>query len=120
MFAFAFVGVAGGGEDPAVISAAWSDITDTFGPGGVTNEDRTITFIGPARTVTAASPPSGTLAYRIDSGSYVTYSGGFSLTSGQTLGWRFAGSENLVATPVPVSVNGALLDTFNISATGWP
>lgn len=104
----------------ATISATWSDITVTSPSTQSTNEDRTISFGGGSRNVTCDYAGTQTLQYRIDSGSYVTYSGAFSVTSGQTVGWRYqAGANETPAVSVNVYVAGALLDTFTVRAIGF-
>ncbi len=106
-------------QSTASISAAWSDLTASW-PGNATNEDRTITWAGGgSRTVSVTYGGSNTLSYRIDSGSWVTYSAGFSFTSGQTLAWRTT-AEVTESTTVTVRVNGVPLDTFAINTVGSP
>lgn len=105
--------------DAAALSAAWSDISVSFPPAGGTNEDRTVTWsIGGARTVTASYGGGGVLAYRIDSGTFTNYAGGFSLSSGQSLGWRVTFGTNEVGS-VSVSINGEALDSFAANASGF-
>lgn len=104
----------------ATISATWSDITVASPTTQSTNEDRTISFGGGSRTITCDYAGTQTLQYRLDSGTWTTYSSGFSLTSGQTLGWRYqAGDNETPAVSVNVYVAGALLDTFTVRATGF-
>lgn len=115
-----FLALIAAGGVPATISAAWSDITVASPSTQGANEDRTISFGGGLRNVTCSYAGTQTLGYRIDSGSYVTYSGGFSLTSGQTLGWRYTASDNeSPAVTVNVYVAGVLLDTFTVRAIGF-
>ncbi len=108
--------------DDAVLSASWSAVADDLGaPLGATNEDRTITWsVGGARDISCNYTGSETLEYRIDSGSYVTYSVAFSLTSGQTLGWKYTASANESGTiTVTDDTRGASVGTFTYSAGGW-
>lgn len=101
------------------VATAWSAITFASPTTQATNEDRAITWSGGARTITNNWTSGGTLQYRLDSGSYVNYTAGFSMTSGQTLGWRYqAGGSNINAVS-QVSVNGAVLGSFNIIVTGY-
>lgn len=111
---------AGGGKGQAVISGAWSDLAGTVGVPTVSNEDRTITFSGGARTVTRSGGGAGvTWEYRINSGAWTAYSGGFSLTSGQTLGWQATYTVNVTVTTVTVAVDGVTLDQFTSEASGF-
>lgn len=104
----------------AAISAAWTDLAGSVGDPTVNNEDRTITFGGGTRTITRSGGGAGvTWEYRIDSGAWTTYSGGFSLTSDQTLAWQATYSVNVTVTTVTVAVDGVTLDQFNSEASGF-
>lgn len=104
-------------QSTASISAAWSDLAAS-NPSAASNEDRTITWAGGgSRTISVTYGGNNTLSYRIDSGSWTTFSAGFSFTSGQTLAWRTT-SEATESTTVTVRVNGVPLDTFAINTTG--
>lgn len=108
------------GQAPASISAGWSDLAGSSGVPTVSNEDRTISFGGGSRTITRSGGGVGvTWEYRINSGSWTTYSGGFSLTSGQTLAWRATYTVNVTVTTVTVAVAGVTLDQFNSEASGF-
>ena len=76
---------------------AWSSIGYNGPVTFATNEDRTLTFSGPARTINLSHSLLNTLAYRINSGAWL---GGtsFSISSGQTLGFRVSGSSNEIGT----------------------
>ena len=113
------------GLDAAALSASWSGVTDDFGGGaGATNEDRTITWTrGGARNFSANYSGGNTLEYRINSGSWVTYSTAFAVTSGQTVGWKYtaSGNESGTITVTDASKGAALASgTFGYSAAGWP
>jgi len=101
----------------------WSNIPLTHPTSSGTNEDRTITWsVGGARNISASYGGIGTLSYRIDSGSYTTYTTPFSLSSGQTLGWRYQnglGDESETVT-VTDDARGAALDAFFVSKSGSP
>lgn len=104
----------------ATISAVWSDLAGSSGVPTVNNEDRTISFGGGTRTITRSGGGVGvTWEYRINSGSWTTYSSGFSLTSGQTLAWRATYTVNVTVTTVTVAVDGVTLDQFNSEASGF-
>lgn len=106
--------------DGAVLAAGWSDINVTYPTTTGTNEDRAVNWsVGGSRTVTVTAGLSGTLRYRINSGSYAPYSGGFSLAAGDTIGWQmlYAGDENSTVT---VFVNGTTLGDFDVIGSGWP
>jgi hypothetical protein len=111
------------GRAPAAISATWGNLNVTFGAGATANnEDRTITFGSGSRTIKNSWASGGTLEYRIDSGSWTTYTeggAGFSLNHNQTLAWRYTGGGNASGTAA-VTVNGVALDDFTINASGWP
>lgn len=102
---------------------AWSGIALTHPTISGTNEDRAITWsVGGARNISASFSSVGTVSYRIDSGGYTTYSGAFSLTSGQTLGWRYQngiGDESETVTVTDAS-RGSVLGSFIVSKTGSP
>ena len=55
---------------------------------------------------------------RINGGAWVSYTTGFSLTSGQTLGWKFESADNDSFT-CAVKVANVPLDTFNVVASGF-
>lgn len=112
---------AAGGEDPATLSAAWSDMTITWPGVVVTNEDRTVSWtVGGARTITAEYFGSNNLRYRINSGSWINYTAGFSLSSGQTLGWSFSAVSTNEFETITVKENTRTLDSFIIDASGYP
>lgn len=103
----------------------WSDINLVHPTSTGNNEDCTITWsVGGARNITI-SPSAlsfGTLQYRINSGSWTTYSGAFSLSSGQTLAWRAfsVSSDQSASHTVTDASRGTALDSFNITKTGSP
>lgn len=109
-----------GGKDAASLSAVWSDISATY-PTAEANEDRTVSWdIGGDRTVTTSYSGVNTLNYRLDSGSWTDSSGGFTMSSGQTLGWQITAASNEGPVSVIVYVDGVELDTFTVTVTGAP
>jgi len=109
-----------GGEDAAVLSAAWSSLSANWPTFSQNNEDRTITWsAGGARTIAANYAGGNNLQYRINSGTWVAYSAGFSLSSGQTVAWRVLFSTDEFET-VSVTENGRALGSFTVSASGYP
>lgn len=113
-----------GGSIASVI-ATWSDITVTFPTTSGTNEDRQINWTGgsPSRTLVNSWNSGGTLEYRIDAGAWTTYTqggAGFSVNNGQTVGWRFTPGGNYTAQNAAVRVGGVLVDTFQMSSSGFP
>jgi|688.fasta_scaffold00779_34 hypothetical protein len=117
-----FAGIVGfaGGAGPASISSAWSAIDLVYTTVNGTNEDRTITWTGGGtRNIDYAGASFGTFEYRIDSGSWLSYSSPFALSSGQTVGWRYTptGDESVT---IEVNVDSVLLTSFGVSATGYP
>lgn len=106
---------------PASIASPWSDIVYASPTTNGTNEDRAISWGGGSRTITNNWAAGGTLQYRLDSGSWTTYTqggAGFSMTSGQTLAWKYLDASN-INTNATVYVNGVALDTFAITVTGY-
>jgi hypothetical protein len=60
--------------------------------------------------------PLGTLSYRINSGAYTAYSSPFSLSSGQTLGWRYQSSgDEFSFVNVTDDARTALINSFFVS-----
>ena len=68
--------------------------------------------------VSLAYTGAATAEYRIDSGSWTTYSGAFSVDAGETVGWRFTffGSDSGTATVTNDSA-AQTLDTFTVTLT---
>ena len=68
--------------------------------------------------VSLAYTGAATAEYRIDSGSWTTYSGAFSVDAGETVGWRFTffGSDSGTAT-VTNDTASQQLDTFTVTLT---
>lgn len=120
----AFAALSGAGSLDAASLTGWSDISLVHPTTSGTNEDRTITWsVGGARNISLSGVTGGyALSYRINSGSYVTYSTAFSLSSGQTLGWRVQ-SATVDASDI-LTVNddtrGSAIDSFNVTKTGSP
>lgn len=106
----------------AISLTGWSNISLTSPTTSGTNEDRTLTWsVGGARNISLSYAGAGLLEYRINSGSWTSYSGAFSLSSGQTLGFRWTHSSNQSATTATVTdaTRGASLDTFDLTASGF-
>lgn len=106
----------------AMSLTGWSGIALVSPTVRSTNEDRTITWsVGGARNISLSTSAIGSIEYRINSGTYVTYTAPFSLSSGQTLGWRYtnpAMNETDSAT-VADSTRGSSIATFAVSSTGY-
>lgn len=102
----------------ARLALSWSAISVASPATVGSNEDRAITWAGSSRTVTAEYGGGGAVQYRIDSGSWINYTAGFALASGQTVAWRigFSGDESGV---VFVYVNGRSLSSFETFASGF-
>lgn len=116
---------AAGGLSAIALSATWDDIS--FSAPTTTsadNGDRTLTFTGAARDISASvtgDSLSGGLEYRIDGGSWATYSTAFSVTSGQTVGWRINSYPVNSVSTVNVSdaSRGVPLDSFTVTISGF-
>lgn len=115
---------AAAGLDTATLSAAWSALNDDFGaPVGANNEDRTVSWsVGGARNFSCNYAGIGTLKYRINSGSWTTYAGAFSLSSGDTLAWQYIASadESGNFQPYDATKGANLGGVVTYSSTGWP
>lgn len=100
----------------AVSVTPWSDIIISGATVTGTNEDRTLTWaVGGARNISFSYTGTGTFEYRINSGSWVNYASAFSLSSGQTLGWRYTrdpGGDSGTATVVDDTNGFATIGTF--------
>lgn len=112
--------------DP-VLGVTWSDIAIANPTISGTNEDNLIEWdLGLARTYVVAYYGTGAAHYRLDSGPYVQITGGwsgtsFSISSGQTLGFKYATTANINETryiTVFDSATGVYLDSFNVSYSG--
>lgn len=106
---------------PITLSASWSSIGYAAPTTFATNEDRTLTFNGPARTINLSHSLVNTLNYRINSGSW-TSGVSFSISSGQTLGFRVSGNSNESFTTVTVqdgSRGNATIGTFGAVVAGF-
>ena len=109
-----------GGIGPATIASAWSAINLTWPTGNGTNEDRAISWDGGGtRNCDISTGSSGSFEYRINSGSWLSYSTAFAVSSGQTVGWRYTPVGDESAT-VNVTIDGVALTSFDVSATGYP
>ena len=110
--------------DAMTLSATWSDITLAAPTVQGTNEDRTLTWgIGGARSISVAASGAAVLSsldYRLDSGAWTLYSGAFSITSGQTLGWRAntAGINGTETVTVTDATRSATIDAFDVIGSG--
>lgn len=117
-------GVASAALDAVSLSATWSDIPLTAPTTQGTNEDRTLTWsLGGARNVsvsTSGAAVISALEYRINSGAWTAYGAAFSLTSGQTLGWRTntAGVNGTETVTVTDASRAATIDTYDVVGSG--
>lgn len=107
-------------RNPISLSGSWDGISYSSPTTFATNLDRTLTFNGPARTINLSHSLENTLNYRINSGSWIAGTS-FSISSGQTLGFRVSGDANEVSF---VNVNdgsrgNALIQTFVVAVTGF-
>lgn len=111
------------GNSLATINTPWSDISVVSPATQANNEDRQLSWGGGSRTIKNNwAAGIGTLEYRLDAGSWTTYTeggAGFSMTSGQTLAWRMTTSTDITLGNAVVSVNGIAVDTFTIEASGF-
>lgn len=111
--------------DAASLSAGWSNIVLTYPTITGANEDRTISWTkGGARNVSLGFSIglAGVIEYRLNSGSWTTYSAPFSMSSGDTLGWRYTGSggDESVTISVTDDAQGGTIGTFGVAITGSP
>jgi hypothetical protein len=111
------------GLDAASISAGWDDINIAFPSTDLANANVTVTWVrGGARNFSMTF--SGPFQYRINSGSYTTYTVPFSVSSGNTLNFRVTGVTTNEG-PLPVTIRddargSAIVDTFSYAASGYP
>lgn len=110
-----------GQSPPTLTGGTWSDIVIVSPDTVENNEDYSVYWIGGAAQlpVTNNWTGAGTLEYRIAAGSWVAYSGSFMIDRGATLAWRYTISTNENVADAQVRVGGALIDTFQISASGF-
>lgn len=119
ILALAAAGIAGGGDvTPNAVN--WANISSATSPAA--NANQTVDGCSRSITISAANSGSGFLEYRLDSGSYVTYSAPFSVNAlaGQTLNWRvsaFAGTVTGTITVTNDSDSSTTLDTFTYDVT---
>ena len=114
-----------GGAIARLVSGPWADIILTHPTTSGTNGDLQITWTGgaPTRTVKNSWASGGTLEYRINSGSYVTYTqggSGFTITVGQTVGWRFTPGGNISTASAVVTCAGVQVGSFQMGGSGYP
>lgn len=122
MLLHALIAVLGGGL--ASIASPWADLSIVSPATQANTADEQITWIGGgSRRVLNSWASGGTLEYRLDAGAWTTYTQGgtgFTMTSGQTLAWRMTLNANQSTVNANVTINGAALDTFSITASGFP
>lgn len=91
----------------------WADIS---GSSPVSTTDETLSGFSGSIDILFAYGGFATVEYRIDSGSWTTYSGTFSISNGQTLGWRFTGSaEGPISASATNDTISQFLDSFNVT-----
>ena len=119
ILALAAAGIASSGDvTPNAVN--WTDISSASSPAA--NANQTVNGCSRSITISAANSGFGFLEYRLDSGSYVTYSAPFSVNAlaGQTLNWRisaFAGTVTGTITVTNDSDASTTLDTFTYDVT---
>lgn len=114
----AYMATLGGDVTPNAVN--WANISSASSPAA--NANQTVNGCSRSITISAANSGSGFLEYRLDSGSYVTYSAPFSVNAlaGQTLNWRisaFAGTVTGTITVTNDSDSSTTLDTFTYDVT---
>lgn len=110
-------------EDAATLDSPWSGIVATWPNNNATSGDKTVTWtVGGSRAISINYGGDGIVSYRINSGSYVSYSGAFFLQSGQTLGWRvwFVDNETSQIIVTETGISSRTLGTISTNAVGWP
>lgn len=109
------------------ITANWAGIAIT-GPTGVasTNANVTITFSsGGTRTIEVTEAGlSGSLEYRINSGTYTACPDGttFAVSTGDTLNFRYTDgdfNETITVTVKDLTDGGRTIDTFDVTVSGY-
>lgn len=111
--------VAAGGLSAVSLSATWSDVVFASPTITGTNEDRTLTFTGAARNIEAVTTGDEVgVEYRINSGSWVSYTTAFSVSSTQTVGWRITSALPASATiTVRDASRGVDIDAFDVAVS---
>ena len=111
----------------AISHTGWSPISLTYPTTSGTNEDRTLTWTsGGTRDISLTDAGDGVdhnLQYRINSGVWTNYtSGTFSVSTGQTLGFRITAASTDFGYIVIITdtTRGSVVDSFTISQTGAP
>lgn len=110
----AVIGAIGTDKDPN--SVDWANISGA-NPTQSTTDETLDGFFG-SIDVSIAYTGAASVEYRIDSGTWTTYSGAFSVDTGETVGWRFTnfGTDSGTAT-VTNDTTGKDLDTFTVTLT---
>lgn len=113
---------ASGANDVTPNAVNWANIGPTSAGSG-TNASQTVQGCTIAITLSITNSGSGIVEYRLDSGSYVTYTAPFSVDArtGQTLDWRVSpiapGNVTGTVTVKNDSDGAATLDTFTYDVT---
>ncbi|MEH6743912.1 hypothetical protein [Hyphomonas sp.] len=100
----------------------WANISSGSSPAA--NANQTINGCNQPITISAVNSGTSLLSYSLDSGSYTSYTGPFSVdaVTGQTLNWQIAaagvGEETGGITVINDSDSGVTLDTFTYSVVG--
>lgn len=87
----------------------WTTLT---GVSPKATSDLTITGISRDITLSVSDTGSAIVEYRIDSGSWTTYSAPFTVSDGETLGWRVDAGGSGTITVTNDTDGGATLDLF--------
>jgi hypothetical protein len=103
------------------ITATWGPIDIVFPTSAGANSDVTVSFQSGGVRSLSATYGGQDLHYRINSGAWTAYAGPFSVTSGQTVGWRYSVSYNeSFSLTVRDDTRGATISAFSVSASGFP
>jgi hypothetical protein len=113
-------GAMGAPADVTPNAVNWADISSATSPAA--NANQTIDGCSTSITISITNSGSGIVEYRLDSGSYVTYTVPFSVDAltGQTLNWQVsavAGQVTGTITVINDSDSSTTLDTFTYDVT---
>lgn len=114
-----WVGTSGGNKlvyqlaDPNPDAVNWADITGDADGSAKLNANQTISGIDVTITITASNSGGAALSYSKNGGGFTAYSGGISMSNGDTLRWGVASASGSSGTiTVTNATTGATLDTF--------